>query len=115
MDLTLSQMTSATASSVSVDLNSPTSESATCSPNGNEEDGESRPDVNRFSAAALAVHTSPVTARPSSFGEGRSKRFSLLLGGRSVMKRSQTSEEEDRDPGVAASKLGEILGREQRV
>ena len=110
MDSSLSQMTSATASSVSVDLNSPTSDSMDRSP-----DGESRPDLNRFSAAALAVHTSPVTARPSSFGEGRSKRFSLLLGGQSVMKRSQTNEEEDRDPSVAASKLGEILGREQRV
>ena len=138
MNLNLSRMTSAAASSVSIPLNSPpdnglgSSATSAASPaaghSRDERRDESRqslepfpPDGNKFSVAALAVHTAPVTARPSSVGEGRSKRFSLLLGGRSMMQkiqRRQTDQgREDLDHGIAASKLSEILGREkgQRV
>ena len=127
MNLNLSRMTSAATSSVSVVLNTPPGDSVeipATSP-GNERQDQSRqfleslpPDPTKFSMAALAVHTASVTARPSSVGEGRSKRFSLILGGRSVMQKLQRrqadQEPEDLANGVAASKLSEILGRERR-
>ncbi|KAF8586112.1 hypothetical protein K439DRAFT_1646365 [Ramaria rubella] len=135
INLNMSYTTSASASSVSVDLSSPFTDLAERSPPTlsspialQEEDVEGdvtgtamdsqRPDPKRFSLAALAVHTAPVTARPSTFGEGRSRRFSLLLGGRSSMhKKTQlqvTGQEQDGlDEGVAAGKLSEILGRER--
>jgi len=75
------------------------------------------PNRKRFSLAALAVDTEPVTTRPSVSGEGRSKRFSLLLGGRSFHKKSGQTEGGEQggfDHGIAVGKLAEILGRERR-
>jgi hypothetical protein len=88
-----------------------------------EEDGEyaepassfsSRPNRKRWSMAALAVHIEPVTARPTTSGEGRSKRFSLLLSGRTgASKKSPQLDGERKDNGLsygaAVGQLNEIL------
>lgn len=68
----------------------------------------------RFSLPAVALQTSPVVTKQRSAGEGRSKRFSLVLGGRNgTAKRkpkSGTSQDErDLSKGVAVSKLQELL------
>jgi hypothetical protein len=79
----------------------------------------------RFSLPAMSIQTTPVTARPNATGEGRSKRFSLVLGGRSSGSRQAQGEiqregEErgfgkgDLGSGVAAVKLGELLGRRKQ-
>jgi len=73
----------------------------------------------RFSLPAISLQTTPVTALPNATGEGRSKRFSLVLGGRSNGRQSQSEQQDQREGrgkeelggGVAAVKLGEILGR----
>ena len=71
----------------------------------------------RFSLPAIALQTAPVTALPNATGEGRSKRFSLVLGGRSNVRQAQIEIETggtgkgDLGRGVAAVKLGEILSR----
>lgn len=85
------------------------------SPPTNEslEEEVSEPDRKRFSAAALAVDTQPVTARPTAWGEGRNKRFSLLLSGRSSRKKSFQSDREpgNLDHGPTVGRLTEILGK----
>jgi len=73
----------------------------------------------RFSLPAIALQTTPVTARPNATGEGRSKRFSLVLNGRS--NGQQTSDIQyaagesngNLSSGIAAAKLGELLGRQK--
>jgi len=83
----------------------------------------------RFSLPAIALHTTPVTARPNSSGEGLAKRFSLVLGGKhNSMSRTTKSPTNDGHPpatdspptpplkyGAAAIKLGELLGRRKRT
>ena len=64
----------------------------------------------RFSMPALAVHTTPVTARPNVVGEGKSKRWSLVLGNL----KSNMSFGGELSPGSAASRLSELLGRQSR-
>jgi FYVE/RhoGEF/PH domain-containing protein 5/6 len=78
----------------------------------------------RFSLPAIALQNTPVTARPNAFGVGKSKRFSLVLGGRSSGQQAQNDVPyEVREPGlgkgdlssgVAAVKLGELLGRQKK-
>jgi len=77
----------------------------------------------RFSLPAIALQTMPVTALPNATGEGRSKRFSLVLGGRANGRHVQGEKQDgggDRrvgkgelGSGVAAVKLGELLGRQK--
>lgn len=63
----------------------------------------------RFSLPAVALHTTPVTARPNVVGEGRSKRWSLVLGNlRSGVNAAEFTH------GMAAGKLNELLGRSNR-
>ena len=61
----------------------------------------------RFSLPAVAIHTTPVTARPNVVGEGKAKRWSLVLGN------LKTSGSEFAH-GVAAGKLSELLGRQSK-
>jgi len=78
----------------------------------------------RFSLPAIALQTTPVTARPNAFGEGKSKRFSLILGSRSSGQQAQNDipyearelrlGKGDLGSGVAAVKLGELLGRQKK-
>lgn len=78
----------------------------------------------RFSMPALALQTTPVTARPNVLGEGKSKRFSLILGGKGSGGSSSSSlvhlagnregGEGGYGKGAAASKLQELLGNAQR-
>ncbi|KAF8515818.1 hypothetical protein BU17DRAFT_76769 [Hysterangium stoloniferum] len=90
-----------------------------------EDDGEyseatsplpSQANRRRWSTAALAVHTEPVTARPTSSGEGLSKRFSFLLSSQIGTSRKSTQTggvliDNKLSRGAAAGKLSEILGR----
>lgn len=62
----------------------------------------------RFSLPAVALQTSPVTARPNLVGEGSSRRFSLVLGRGSQMNATEPSGFKD---GLAAGKLSELLSR----
>lgn len=66
----------------------------------------------RFSLPALALQTTPVTARPNIVGEGKSKRFSLVLG-KSGMSSAPLSGElgGSSTHGIAVGKLNELLGR----
>lgn len=59
----------------------------------------------RFSMPAVAIHTTPVTARPNVIGEGKSKRWSLVLG-------NLKNNGSDFAQGVAAGRLNELLGRQ---
>lgn len=78
----------------------------------------------RFSMPALALQTTPVTTRPNLLGEGKSKRFSLILGGKGGGGSSSSSSVRLTDScegleggygkGAAASKLQELLGKSQR-
>lgn len=68
----------------------------------------------RFSLPAVALQTSPITARPHSEGKGY-HRFSLVLG-RSVGATAKDREREDVSPGrlrhsLVAGRLNELLGR----
>jgi hypothetical protein len=71
----------------------------------------------RFSMPAVALQTTPVNAKPRIVGEGRSKRYSLVLGGRTATVKRRPrhtaggSSQEDRtlSRGVAAAKLQELL------
>ncbi|KAL6308388.1 hypothetical protein BKA93DRAFT_725852 [Sparassis latifolia] len=63
----------------------------------------------RFSLPAVALHTSPVTARPNMVGEGRGRRFSLVLGKGGGVGHSESGD--GLRAGVAAGKLSELLGR----
>jgi hypothetical protein len=72
----------------------------------------------RYSLPAIALQTSPVTARPNATGEGRSKRFSLVLGGKLSGRQVQSDIQYEVGErgcnlgnGIAAAKLGELLGR----
>ncbi|KAI0321277.1 hypothetical protein OF83DRAFT_1161922 [Amylostereum chailletii] len=75
----------------------------------------------RFSLPAIALQTTPVTARSSVIGEGKAKRYSLVMGmgnGAGDVFRAQESGEgggEGEDGtlkrGAAVSKLSELLGR----
>lgn len=81
----------------------------------------------RFSMPALALQTTPVTAVPKASGEGRSKRFSLVLGGgkqkaQAVHTQAHNGVEDDHANGeqdlrrsVAAVQLQELLERTNRV
>ncbi|KAI0082147.1 hypothetical protein K474DRAFT_1655490 [Panus rudis PR-1116 ss-1] len=62
----------------------------------------------RFSLPAIAVQTTPVTARANLVGEGSSKRFSLVLG-----KSTGNAADEGSGSfhGVAIGKLNQLLGR----
>ena len=72
----------------------------------------------RFSMPAVALQTTSVTTRPKLTGEGPSKRFSLVLGGRS---RSSLPDEQSLQPtvadkqdlrhGIAAAKLLQLRFR----
>ncbi|KAH9830475.1 uncharacterized protein C8Q71DRAFT_367665 [Rhodofomes roseus] len=62
----------------------------------------------RFSLPAVALQTSPVTARPNVVGEGNSRRFSLVLGRGSNVHAQEPSGFKD---GLAAGKLSELLSR----
>ena len=76
----------------------------------------------RFSMPAIALHTTPVTARPKTTGEGIAKRFSLVLGGRGTSRERKNGADVDgggpsstlEDSPVrsaTAVRLGELLGR----
>ncbi|TFY54507.1 hypothetical protein EVJ58_g8820, partial [Rhodofomes roseus] len=62
----------------------------------------------RFSLPAVALQTSPVTARPNVVGEGNSRRFSLVLGRGPNVHAQEPSGFKD---GLAAGKLSELLSR----
>ncbi|KAH9926413.1 uncharacterized protein B0H18DRAFT_1118913 [Fomitopsis serialis] len=62
----------------------------------------------RFSLPAVALQTSPVTARPNVVGEGNARRFSLVLGRGSGVHAAEASGFRD---GLAAGKLSELLSR----
>ncbi|OCH93011.1 hypothetical protein OBBRIDRAFT_772455 [Obba rivulosa] len=68
----------------------------------------------RFSLPAVALQTSPVTARPSAVGEGISRRFSLMLGRNGSGAESSKGSGGLKD-GAAVSKLYELLGRGRRT
>lgn len=64
----------------------------------------------RFSLPAVAIHTTPVTTRPNVVGEGKSKRWSLVLGNlKSNVGFGEAA------PGMAAGKLSELLGRQRQA
>jgi len=81
----------------------------------------------RFSMPALAIQTTNVTAKTNSHGSGKSRRFSLILGGRGSSSQPNLTEgrlgtnvEEDEGTGVggggfrnsaAVGKLSELLAR----
>ncbi|KZT63931.1 hypothetical protein DAEQUDRAFT_679472 [Daedalea quercina L-15889] len=62
----------------------------------------------RFSLPAVALQTSPVTARPNVVGEGNSRRFSLVLGRSPGVHAPEPNGFKD---GLAAGKLSELLSR----
>lgn len=82
--------------------------------------GRARPRTT-FSIPAVAVHTTPVTARASVDGEGRSPRYSLVLGNKSRLggglpenenKENQVNNgRKSLDTGYAVGKLTDLLGR----
>ena len=66
----------------------------------------------RFSLPALALQTTPVTARPNIVGEGKSKRFSLMLGKSGLSNALPPGDLSGSSAhGIAAGKLSELLGR----
>ena len=75
-----------------------------------------------FSLAAVAVHTAPVTTHASGEGYGRSKRFSLVLGGKSrILEQVKDKDHSDiasnerfsLDRGATVGRLAELLGRKR--
>ncbi|EIM83574.1 uncharacterized protein STEHIDRAFT_83759 [Stereum hirsutum FP-91666 SS1] len=72
----------------------------------------------RFSMPAVSLHTTPVTTRPNATGEGRSKRFSLVLGpGRNVnsaVAKSRGPSVVDGDRTVKGNAASRILAEEER-
>lgn len=62
----------------------------------------------RFSMPALAIHTTPVTTRPNVVGEGKSKRWSLVLG----PLRGGSDSSDGSKPGIVVGKLNELLRRQ---
>lgn len=73
----------------------------------------------RFSMPAIALQTTQVTARPNVMGEGPSKRFSLVLGGKykapahvqTLDSAGQVASTGEMTHGIAAAKLIELLER----
>ncbi|EJD03537.1 uncharacterized protein FOMMEDRAFT_132998 [Fomitiporia mediterranea MF3/22] len=75
----------------------------------------------RFSMPAIALQTTPVTTRPKVSGEGRLKRFSLVIGGKQkpvaqaqatgLSGRNDPAAETDLKYGIAAARLQELLER----
>ena len=68
----------------------------------------------RFSLPALAIHTTPVTARPNAVGDGKSKRWSLVLGNWRPGGPSQDSPDSPKH-GVVVGKLNEMLKRHSQI
>ncbi|EIN14293.1 hypothetical protein PUNSTDRAFT_96046 [Punctularia strigosozonata HHB-11173 SS5] len=80
----------------------------------------------RFSMPAMALQTTSVMVKPTTTGEGKSKRFSLVLGRsggstRKAAKAKGTAEEDEEGRrskglanGAAATKLNELLGRKKQ-
>ena len=66
----------------------------------------------RFSVPAVAIQTTPVTTRPNVIGEGKAKRFSLVLGRAAGVVGHHSHP--DFGHGVAAGKLSELLKRNSR-
>lgn len=62
----------------------------------------------RFSLPAVAIHTTPVTTKSNVVGEGKSKRWSLVLG-------NLKTNGSEFVQGVAAGKLSELLGRQAKL
>ncbi|GJE89658.1 FYVE, RhoGEF and PH domain-containing protein [Phanerochaete sordida] len=62
----------------------------------------------RFSLPAVAIHTTPVTTKSNVVGEGKSKRWSLVLG-------NLKTNGSEFVQGVAAGKLSELLGRQAKT
>lgn len=78
--------------------------------------------MKRFSMPAVALHTTVVTTRTqgtsggastSEGGGGRSKRFSLVLNGRTLRTPSRRSPQTPLSNGEAAGKLNELLDKSQ--
>lgn len=69
----------------------------------------------RFSLPAVALQATPVMARPSLVGEGKTKRFSLVLGKSSSTGGGVGNGVSDLGSSImhsaAAGKLSELLGR----
>ena len=87
-------------------LDSPGSRGASLPPTPRKENTARR--HKRFSLPAVALQTSPVTARPNVVGEGSSRRFSLVLGRRSQVHAAEPSGFKD---GLVVGKLSELLSR----
>lgn len=68
----------------------------------------------RFSLPALAIHTTPVTARPNVVGDGKSKRWSLVLGNWRSGGSPQDSPDSPKH-GVVSGKLSEMLRRHSQL
>ena len=75
-----------------------------------------------FSLPAVAVHTAPVTTHASGEGHGRSKRFSLVLGGKSRIVEEVKDNDHSGvapygrsslDRGPTVGRLAELLGRKR--
>ncbi|KAI0694894.1 hypothetical protein BC835DRAFT_1274120 [Cytidiella melzeri] len=66
----------------------------------------------RFSLPALAIHTTPVTTRPNVVGDGKSKRWSLVLGNWRSGGTAQPDSPETSRSGIAVWKLNELLRRQ---
>ena len=77
----------------------------------------------RFSMPAMALQTTSVTTRPDVTGEGRRKRFSLVLGGKHRVSthlhaldfQAQSASSGDLRHGVAAARLTELLEKMKPV
>ncbi|OBZ68452.1 Rac guanine nucleotide exchange factor B [Grifola frondosa] len=70
----------------------------------------------RFSLPAVALQTTPVTARPNAVGEGKSRRFSLILGKSASSAHSGEGSRlatgsQRLKHSAAAGKLSDLLGR----
>lgn len=94
--------TSASASTPSVSL--------PATPRGGRKEDTTRRRM-RFSLPAVAIHTTPVTTRSGVVGEGKSKRWSLVLGSWKSGLHSSDSFAEGARSGSAVGKLSELLGR----
>jgi len=96
------------------------SPSAARQPLNGEIRGRPRPRTS-FSTPAVAVHTTPVTTRASIEGEGKSSRYSLVLGNKPRLSvdfmESENKENQvyngrkSLDAGYAVGKLTYLLGR----
>jgi hypothetical protein len=104
------------------------SSAATSLPNSASRNEDTIRRQQRFSLPIVGLHTTPVTARANTKGEGLAKRFSLVLGvGRTIRGPKSTcvdgsgsdqgtdggtvKQSKSTGHGVAASKLADMLGR----